>query len=57
MTTTYIITFYTIFIPVVILAVFAAFKIGYNFGKTRQMFPHIKFKNVQNNSKNNEITL
>ena len=51
MTTSYIITFYAIFIPVVILVIFAAFKIGYNFGKTRQMFPHTKVQNNENTNK------
>ena len=45
MTTSYI-TFYAIFIPVVILVIFAAFIIGYKLGKKHKMFPHTKHKHA-----------
>lgn len=51
MTTSYIITFYGIFIPVVILVIFAGFIIGYKLGKTHKMFPHTKSKNGKNANK------
>lgn len=51
MTTSYIITFYAIFIPVALLVLYAGFKIGYNLGKSRQMFPQKKNKNDENTDK------
>ena len=48
MTTSHIITFYAIYIPICILAIILGLWLGYNHSKIRQMFTHIKIKNSRN---------
>lgn len=51
MTTSYIITFYLIYIPICLLVLYAGYKIGYYLGKNRQMFPHIRKQNDETPNK------
>ena len=45
MSTTYILTFYAIFIPVALLVLYAGYKIGYYIGENGLLFPHTKKSN------------
>ena len=42
MSTTYILTFYAIFIPVALIVLYAGYKIGYYIGKNGLLFPHTR---------------
>lgn len=42
MTTSYIIAFYAIYIPVALIVLYAGYKIGYYLGKTGHLFPHMQ---------------
>lgn len=50
MSTTYIITFYAIFVPISISAIIIGFSFGYRLAK-RQKFPHKKIQNDENANK------